>query len=72
MNRKLATLLFAIGIGVTAVPAMASCIHYCAVSYAACIKAGKPMEQCDAAQAACEDACGCQEECCNEGECSAG
>lgn len=69
MNKKLATFLFAIGLGVTAGPALASCMYYCSANYNNCMHLGKPAEQCEAAREACEDACGCQEECCNPGSC---
>lgn len=73
MNKKLATFLFAIGIGVTVAPAFASsCMHYCSVNYAACLSRGTPADDCAVAQSACEDACGCQEECCVPGSCGPG
>ena len=59
MNKKLATLLFAIGLGAAAAPAFASCEFYCASDYRACVAGGTPAAECAAERTAClRDMCG--------------
>lgn len=59
MNKKVAALLFAIGLGAASSPALASCQFYCASDYGYCIDSGVPKAECDAAQIAClRDMCG--------------
>jgi hypothetical protein len=71
MNKKLAAFLFATGLGlaVTATPALASCYHYCAVEWKACMATDLPEADCEADVIACQQSCGCQEECCEPGSC---
>ena len=57
MNKKLATLLFAIGIGAASAPAFASCTYYCVAEYNACIGGGTDKPTCDADRQMCLDAC---------------
>lgn len=65
MNKKLATLLFAIGMGVSAGSALAfipgdepSCGTQCFRSFQACKAAGVDEAQCQADFSACRDRCG--------------
>jgi len=59
MNKKIATLLFAIGLGVAASPALASCEYYCATDYRVCVAGGTPAAECAAERTAClRDMCG--------------
>jgi hypothetical protein len=53
MNKKFATLVFAIGLGVASAPAFASCQSACAVVYRTCIAAGEAMADCRAEQQEC-------------------
>lgn len=69
MNKKLATFLFAISIGFTATPAFASCYHFCAVDWQACKANGTDPAECNAELNSCQQACGCQSECCFYGNC---
>jgi hypothetical protein len=67
MNKRFATFIFAISIGLTAAPAFASCYHYCAVDYQSCMASGADPAECNAEVQACQADCGCQEECCSTG-----
>jgi hypothetical protein len=59
MNKKLATLLFAIGLGATSAQALASYSCFtCHRQYQACIAAGEPEADCAEAQILCNDLCG--------------
>lgn len=59
MNKKLAMLMFAIGLGAAAAPALASCQYYCAVEHRACLASStNPAEECEPEYEACVDACG--------------
>jgi hypothetical protein len=58
MNRKLASLLFAIGLGVASAPAFASCEYYCATEYRACMASGMDPASCQQDLAACRYDCG--------------
>jgi len=59
MNRKIATLLFAIGLGAAAGPALASCEFYCATDYRVCIQNGWSVAECNAERMVClRDMCG--------------
>jgi hypothetical protein len=59
MNKKLAVLLFAIGIGATSTQALAdSCGWTCLRAYQACIKAGTPSLDCELDRLDCYDRCG--------------
>ncbi|MGJ9420071.1 hypothetical protein ACHAC9_20310 [Massilia sp. CMS3.1] len=60
MNKKLATLLFAIGLGVSASSAMAvgSCQWNCKLAYDACMKSGEDALQCDMDRLDCYSRCG--------------
>jgi hypothetical protein len=64
MNKKLATLLFAIGIGASAGSALAipgdplPCSTQCFNTYKACKAAGVDLAQCDMDFSACRDRCG--------------
>ena len=59
MNKKLATLLFAIGLGAAAAPAFASCEFYCASDYRVCVAGGTAAAECAAERTAClRDMCG--------------
>jgi hypothetical protein len=57
MNKKLATLLFAIGLGTAAAPAFASCAYWCEADYNTCLQRGFDPAQCEAQLDACYDAC---------------
>ena len=57
MNKKLAMLLFSIGLGVASSPAWASCEFYCAQAYRACINSGLPAADCEAERADCLASC---------------
>jgi len=59
MNKKIATLLFAIGLGAAAAPAFASCEFYCASDYRVCVAGGWSVAECAAEHMAClRDMCG--------------
>jgi len=65
MNKKLATLLFALGIGISGGSAFAfdpddvpSCGTQCFRSFQACKAAGVPLAQCQEDFSACRDRCG--------------
>lgn len=65
MNKKLATLLFAMGIGISAGSALAfdpldepSCGTQCFRSFQACKAAGVAEAECQADFSACRDRCG--------------
>lgn len=64
MNKKLATLLFAIGIGLSGGSALAfgpdapSCSQQCFTLYKACKAAGVPVGECEMDFSACRDRCG--------------
>ncbi len=59
MNKKIAALLFAIGLGAASSPVLASCEFYCASDYNQCIKSGMPSAECAAERTAClRDMCG--------------
>lgn len=70
MNKKLGTFLFAVSIALTATPAFASCYHYCAVDWQACVAGGTDRAECDAEVKGCQQACGCQSECCFYNNCN--
>lgn len=57
MNKKIATFLFAVGIGVASAPAFASCYYYCSLEWKACVASGAPMADCDADLQACHTEC---------------
>jgi hypothetical protein len=57
MNKKLASLMFAIGLGVASAPAFASCTYYCVSEYNACIAGGDDPATCQADRQMCLDAC---------------
>jgi hypothetical protein len=58
MNKKLALLLFAIGIGATTAQAADSCGWTCLRNYQACVKSGADQLDCELARLDCLDACG--------------
>lgn len=59
MNKKLAFLLFAIGIGATSTQAIAdSCGWTCLRTYQACVASGADQLQCDLDRLDCYDRCG--------------
>jgi len=59
MNKKLALLLFAIGLGATSAQALASYSCFtCHRQYQACIADGQPEADCAEAQILCNDLCG--------------
>lgn len=54
MNKKFATLLFAIGVGIAASPVIAaSCKQPCAAEYHHCVDSGRPLAECVAERAEC-------------------
>jgi hypothetical protein len=53
MNKKFATLVFAIGLGAASAPAFASCLSACAAIYRTCIAAGGATADCRAEQQEC-------------------
>lgn len=54
MNKKIAALLFAIGLGAPSSPSWAyDCKHYCAAGYRICIDSGRPEAECFAERAEC-------------------
>jgi len=59
MNKKIALLIFSIGIGAASAPAFAfSCISICNGRYQACLKDGiQTEERCIEMDMACQDAC---------------
>jgi len=59
MNKKFATLLFAIGLGVAASPALAGqCEYACSIEYKYCTSDGvTPTADCDAQRLECMAAC---------------
>lgn len=58
MNKKFATLMFAIGLGAAAAPAFAfSCAFYCNKELIACLKSGELAEVCYADNEACNASC---------------
>jgi len=62
MNKKLATLMFALGIGIASAPAIAfSCESICKGRHNGCLAGSQyTTEECDAAYAACQELCyGC-------------
>ena len=61
MNKKIALLIFSIGIGVASAPAFASCISICQGRYVACLNdPNKTEETCIELNQACQDECyGC-------------
>jgi len=60
MNKKVAALLFAIGLGAASSPVVAaSCKFACAAEYNHCVDSGRPLEECTAERAECwEFLCG--------------
>jgi hypothetical protein len=58
MNKKLALLLFAIGVGVTSAQAADSCGWSCLRTYQACVKAGTPELDCALDRMDCTARCG--------------
>jgi len=58
MNKKLALLLFAIGVGVTSAQAADSCGWTCLRTYQACVKAGTPTLDCELDREDCYARCG--------------
>lgn len=60
MNKKLATLLFALGLGAASAQAFAgtSCASYCLRNYQACVANGYPEAECDLTRMECYDRCG--------------
>jgi len=56
MNKKLATLFFAIGLGAASSQALASCFE-CHRQYQECIANGFPLEECAENQVFCNDRC---------------
>jgi hypothetical protein len=59
MNKKLATLLFAIGLGATSAQAVAdSCGWTCLRAYQACVNSGTAQLDCDLERLDCYDRCG--------------
>jgi hypothetical protein len=53
MNKKFATLMFALGLGVASAPAFASCESACAAIYRSCIANGGATADCRAEQQEC-------------------
>lgn len=64
MNKRIAMLIFSIGIGVASAPAFASCISICNGQYQGCLQDGRyTEEQCIEMDMACQDECyGCAQE----------
>jgi hypothetical protein len=59
MNKKIAALLFAVGLGATASQAIgASCGWDCLRAYQACVKNGTPELDCELDRLDCYDRCG--------------
>jgi hypothetical protein len=58
MNKKLATLLFAIGLGAASAQALAYSCFDCHRQYQACIASGAAQADCAEAQILCNDLCG--------------
>ena len=56
MNKKLATLIFAIGLGAASSQALAICFE-CHRQYQECIANGFPLEECAENQVFCNDRC---------------
>lgn len=57
MNKKIATFIFAIGLGATAIPAFASCYSICATEWRACVASGTDSAECSAELSACQAGC---------------
>lgn len=58
MNRKLALLMFAIGVGTATAPAFAfSCAYYCSIERKACLSEGSTAAECNDVFQACMDGC---------------
>lgn len=56
MNRKIATLLFAIGLGAAAGPVVAaSCKTYCSEDFGLCVASGRPLMECNIERVECWD-----------------
>jgi hypothetical protein len=59
MNKKIAALLFALGLGAASAQALAlSCSGACLRNYQACVANGYPEAECDLARLDCYDRCG--------------
>lgn len=56
MNKKIATLMFAIGLGMAASPVFAaSCKTYCSEDFRRCVDADRPLMECNIERVECWD-----------------